>query len=111
VATINTITSIVGNAGLEPALARRLGDTFVCLMLPGLWTVWRGRARLRRRRMLLLAMLFCACALFAAGCGAGGDPFVRYTPTGTYQYQVTASSTSGTPITQTVVLNLTVTQR
>jgi len=61
--------------------------------------------------MLLLAMLLSSVAFFTTGCGKGGDPFARYTPAGMYQYQVTASSTSGIPITQTVVLNLTVTQR
>jgi hypothetical protein len=110
VATINTITSIGGNARLEPALASTLRTAFLCLMLPGLWTLWRGRQS-RSRRLLLLAMLSGSFALFAAGCGGGGDPFVRYTPSGTYQYKVTASSTSGIPITQTVVLNLTVTSR
>jgi hypothetical protein len=40
-----------------------------------------------------------------------GDPNLRYTPPGTYQYQVTATSTSGTPLSQTVILNLVVTAR
>jgi trimeric autotransporter adhesin len=43
------------------------------------------------------------------GCGSGGDPNIRVTPPGTYQCQVTASSTTGVQLTQTVTLNLTVT--
>jgi hypothetical protein len=38
-----------------------------------------------------------------------GDPNLRYTPPGTYQYQVTASSTTGVQLSETVSLNLTVT--
>ncbi len=47
--------------------------------------------------------------LWPSGCGSGGDPNIRTTPPGTYQYQVTASSTTGVQLTQTVTLNLTVT--
>jgi trimeric autotransporter adhesin len=55
-----------------------------------------------------------AVALFSAGgCGGGGaspntsNPSLRYVAPGTYQYQVTASSVSGTmQITQIVTLNL-----
>jgi hypothetical protein len=61
-------------------------------------------------------VIFTTATLFLAGCGSGGnlninngDPNLRYTPPGTYQYQVTASSTSGIQLSQTVTLNLTVT--
>jgi hypothetical protein len=108
VATINTITSAGGNAALELPGAQTL---FVCLLCPGILTVWKGRRQLRRRRMLLLAMLFAATSMFSLGCAGGGVFNTLYTPPGTYQYQVTASSTSGVPITQTVTLNLTVTGR
>jgi hypothetical protein len=37
------------------------------------------------------------------------DPSLRHTPPETYQYQVTASSTSGVQLSQIVTLNLTVT--
>ena len=70
----------------------------------------------RTRTTLWLTLLFTAATLLASGCGSGGttiinnnDPTLRYTPPGTYQYQITASSTTGTPITQTVTLNLVVT--
>lgn len=39
------------------------------------------------------------------------DPSLRYTPPEIYQYQVTASSTSGVQLSQIVTLNLTVTAR
>jgi hypothetical protein len=110
VATINTITS-AGSAALRTP-SRGLQTIFFCLLFPGLWTIWKGRRQLRRRRILLLALLFAASSMFALGCGGGGGQFnTLYTPPGTYQYQVTASSTSGIPTTQTVTLNLTVTSR
>ncbi len=108
-ATLNTVTSInPSTAQSRPVLPGPLQQAFLCLLLPGLWTLWRGRANLRRRRPLLLAMLFAAFAFFS-GCGSGTDASLRFTPPGVYQYQVTASSTSGSVSTQTVTLNLTVT--
>jgi hypothetical protein len=107
-ATINTITSIGGSAQSRPPGRTAARDALLCLMLPGLWTLWRGRGRPWRRGPLLLAMLFAAFA-FCSGCGSGTDASLRYTPPGTYAYQVTASSTSGPVYTQAVTLNLTVT--
>ena len=109
-ATINTITSLGGNAAFATP-SRAMNVTFFCLLVPGLLTVWKGRHQLRRRRLLLLALLFSASALFSSGCGTGGNFNTLYAPPGVYQYQVTASSTSGFPMTQTVLLNLTVTGR
>jgi hypothetical protein len=48
------------------------------------------------------------------GCGSGGtlpstNTNLRYTPPGTYQYQITANSTNNPNLTQTVTLNLVVT--
>ena len=70
----------------------------------------------RRTRGVIAVMIFTTAALFLAGCGSGsklpinnGDPNLRYTPPGTYQYRITASSTSGVQLSQTVTLNLTVT--
>ncbi len=104
VATINTITSIAAldRAPLDrsPFSASRL---LVCLLLPAAILV-------RRRRLPALFLLLYSLAIL--GCGStSGDPNARYTPTGTYQYAVTASSTSGVQVTQTVTLNLTVTPR
>jgi hypothetical protein len=87
----------------------------LCLLPAALLFFWRNRTR-RTRTTLWLTLLSTAATLLASGCGSGAatvinnnDPTLRYTPPGTYQYQVTASSLTGTPITQTVTLNLTVT--
>jgi len=71
---------------------------------------------LRRTRGALAIAISSTATLFLVGCGSGsnlnvnnGDPNLRYTPPGTYQYEVTASSTTGVPLSQTVTLNLTVT--
>jgi trimeric autotransporter adhesin len=66
---------------------------------------------LRRTSSILWTILFSATTLALLGCGSGGDPSLRYTPPGTYQYQITASSTTGVQLTQIVTLNLTVTAR
>jgi surface-anchored protein len=55
----------------------------------------------------MLALL--VCAILPTGCGGGPNPNLRYTAPGTYQFQVTASSTSGTQITQSVTVTLVVT--
>ncbi len=60
--------------------------------------------------MFLLASLITLTSFWISGCGRGGtDPNLRFTPPGTYQYQITASSTTGVQLTQTVTLNLVVT--
>lgn len=98
--TINTITSI---AGLTPAPLSTNPAVYLCVLLPALFLA-------RKRRLPALLLTICIAAL--AGCGStSADPNARYTPTGTYQYAVTASSTSGVQLTQTVTLNLTVTPR
>ena len=67
---------------------------------------------IRRAPATLFTLLFAAATLLTLnGCGSGGlkaDPTIRKTPPGTYQYQITATSTTGPRITQTVTLNLTV---
>jgi trimeric autotransporter adhesin len=60
-------------------------------------------------RSMLCIILLAATTLYITACGSGGDASLRYTPPGTYQYQITASSTNGVQQTQTVTLNLTVT--
>lgn len=110
IATINTVTSAGGNATLLP-LRRTLSTPFLCLTAPGLLLLWKGRRNFRRRIPLLLAMILASAAFLFTGCGSKANPNLRYTPAGTYQYQVTATSTSGVQITQTVTLNLVVTPR
>jgi hypothetical protein len=115
VVTINTVTSILSTARLDAPTGSsppNLRNIFFCLLAPGLLTLWRGRGELRRRRPLLLAMLFVSATFFLVGCGGGGNDInLRYSPPGTYQYQVTASSTSGVAIVHTVTLNLAITSR
>ena len=110
VVTINTITSAGSSARLE-LRNNALETGFACLLLPGLLTGWSLRRQLRSRRMTLLALLLSTCSMLSLGCAGGGQFNMLYTPPGTYQYQVTASSTSGVPQSQTVTLNLIVTGR
>ena len=103
-ATINTITSSNGNAISTPART-------LALLLPGALLLLMRR-RLRLARLLSLALL--AGLLASVGCGSSPsdtDPNARYTPPGTYQYQVTATSTTGPLTTATVTLNLVVTPK
>ncbi len=106
VATITTVTELSASA-----VIRHTDKSLALCLLPF------ALLFLRRTRTTLLAALFTASALFITGCGSGGsltpptDPNLRYTPPGTYQYQVTATSAAGTSLSQTVTLNLTVTAR
>ncbi len=99
VATINTITSI---AALQPGPFNHRA-LLICVLLPAAFL-------LRRRQLPALFLMLYAFTTLGCG-GTSADPNARYTPTGTYQYTVTASSTSGVQLTQTVTLNLTVTSR
>ena len=104
VATLNTITSANGNAVLSPVRA-------LALLLPG--ALLLGVLR-RRRAAGVLALMLIGALLAGVGCGSSPgntDPNARYTPPGTYQYQVTATSTSGPLTTATVTLNLVVTPK
>jgi len=107
-ATINTVTS-AHDLGHDLGLDMHLGALAALLMLP--LALWRRRD-LGRGGLLLLAMLAACMAL--SGCGSAphttvvvtGGAGLAYTPAGSYQYQVTASATSGTTISSTVTLNL-----
>ncbi|MDQ2924269.1 MAG: choice-of-anchor D domain-containing protein, partial [Acidobacteriota bacterium] len=99
--TINTITS----ASLE---RRPFERATVFLALLGLPLLLVRRAR-RIRRTFLLVVLGVLASGGLVGCGGGIAPVAsttRFTPAGSYQYQVTATSTSGAQIMQTVTLNL-----
>jgi hypothetical protein len=117
VAIINTITTIKPGAG---AVANKLTSSFnpantvLCLLPGSLLLFWSRRvriqtSRLKHLRSLLLVMLITAITLWQVGCGGGGNPNIRSTPPGNYQYQITASSTTGVQLAQSVTLNLVVT--
>ena len=110
-ATINTITTLnPGNTAARNTRTRALNRTFLCL-LPASVFLWNAlrRKRTHPTRTTLYSLLVTLITLSSTSCGSGGDPNIRTTPPGTYQYQVTASSTTGVQLTQTVTLNLTVT--
>jgi hypothetical protein len=110
-ATLNTITSQVTLAETRPH-GGSVSHTgiFLCLLPAALLFFWRTRPP----HIKLCALIIAATAILTLnGCGSGGaldstDPSLRRTPPGTYQYQITATSTNGPRITQTVTLNLTV---
>ncbi len=104
-ATVNTVTETADTA----QILRRGPSLALCLLPFGILLFRRGRAT------LAIALLVSA-SLFTSGCGSGGtvvidkgDPNLRYTPPGSYLYQVAATATTGVPLSQTVTLNLTVT--
>jgi hypothetical protein len=91
-ATINTITSHAGSG---------LVDFGAMLLLP--------LAFLKRKRVRwMVSALAVVVVGMTSGCGGGGQVAVLKTPPGTYQYTVTASSTTGLPVSSTVTLNLVV---
>jgi hypothetical protein len=115
VATINTITEVTLARNAPGPHADQLGSLVLCLLTPSLFLFWRTRTTPRSPRATLFVTLLTAAALAtllsASGCGSGGDPSLRYSVPGTYQYQVTANSTTGVQLTRTVTLNLTVQPR
>jgi hypothetical protein len=90
---------------LSASLVRDLGGSAFLLAVPVL-LLWNRRSV----RTVLFAVLAFALCMGTSACGgssgAPAAPSVFYTPAGTYQYQVTASSTSGTQVSSTVTLNL-----
>jgi hypothetical protein len=112
-ATLNTITATNPLTTQNTNHTRNSNNILLCLLPTVLFFFWKTRKnqtqRINTMRPLLWTLLLTASTTFLASCGSGGDPNIRRTPPGTYQYQVTASSTTGEVITQTVTLNLTVT--
>ena len=104
-ATINTLTS-------SPQSSVRFAGIFLLSLL-----VLAGSQFTRARRKLLplaCLMILAVGAIGLNGCGSGSSPAqapptnLRYTPAGTYQWNVTASSTSGPAISSSVVLTVTI---
>jgi hypothetical protein len=115
VATLNTVTEVGNNSSPTTPGTRDLGETAFCLLFPALIFSWRsrgsGRNAWRRVGPVAWTILCTVALLTASGCGGSGTSSnLRYSPSGSYQYQVTASSVSGSgaQIAQTVTLNLTV---
>jgi hypothetical protein len=105
IATINTVTD---NTAPTTALNHTRARTLLCL-LPASFLLLCTRRSAHRKRLLLLTLLI-TLPLWPLGCGRSQtDPNLRFTPPGTYQYQVTASSTTGVQLTQSVTLTLIVT--
>ncbi len=113
IATINTITTVNPNATAHNTNPNaKLNRTLLCLFPASLlffWNTHRKNNAQKTTRTILWTLVLSLTTLWPTGCGSGGDPDIRITPPGTYQYQVTASSTTGIQLTQTVTLNLTVT--
>ena len=103
--TLNTITNAAQLTG-DSVPSR----TLLCLLIPGIVLCWRTR----RRAPMLFGLVLTGFALVVAGCGGKAAPktvaapTTLNTPAGSYQYTVTASSTTGVVLTRTVTLNLTV---
>jgi len=91
-ATLNTITSEANYTILK------LG-----LLLTPLFFLRKRKAR-AAALLSFLCIAISACGGSSSPSGGGGK--LLYTPAGTYQYKVTATSTSGPTITSTVTLNL-----
>ena len=119
-ATINTVTTLAETQHGPMRRGRGFNDAALAFLFPAFAFVWRARAWRQHAWSRAMPVLWAACAaavlLTSSGCGGRasnanttGPTNLLYTPAGNYQYQVTASRTSGgNPITQTVTLNLTV---
>lgn len=102
VATINTVSAVTVSQMENPLQKRELLWCFapaLLFLLP------------RRRLPVALLVFLSGILLTTVGCGSGGDPRIRYVAPGSYTFHVTATSTSGPLVAQTVTLNLTVTPR
>ncbi len=115
VATLTTVTTIASASTPPGRRPRSFGDTALCLLFPSLIFTWKARALRHNawRRAGPVAWAISATIALLTSGGCGGNSIIpsnlRYSPAGTYQYQVTASGVSaGVPIAQTVTLNLTV---
>jgi hypothetical protein len=104
-ATINTLTS-------TPQSSVRFAGILLLSFLTLAGTQFT-RSRRKLLNLALLAIIGCG-AIGLNGCGGGSSGSqtpptnLLYTPVGTYQWNVTASSTSGPAINSSVVLTVTV---
>ncbi|WP_353068876.1 choice-of-anchor D domain-containing protein [Tunturibacter empetritectus] len=109
IATLNTVAEYIPQTTATNTRSR----TLLCLLPLSALLFWRSKNRTLQKhplRLLLFAIILTLPTLWISGCGRGDtDPNLRFTPPGTYLYQVTASSTTGVQLSQTVTLNLIVT--
>ncbi|CAN5741781.1 hypothetical protein BH10ACI4_BH10ACI4_00270 [soil metagenome] len=115
VATIQTVTAIRVAQSIPAAhptsRSTGLGSTILCLLTPALWLFSRKSRLTFNLGALLVTAAALSALLFSNGCGGGPDPSLRFSLPGTYQYRITASSTTGTAIAQSVTLNLVIQSR
>ena len=107
--SITTVTAVNGTAALKP-LRFRDGAVLACLAAPLFLSLRRFK---RSWPCLTLSVLLLSSFLGSiSGCGGGvGDARLRYAATGNYQFIVTASSTTGVPVSQSVAVTVNVTSR
>ncbi len=111
-ATVGTLTSASNVGRLAPLAIGHPDRTFLTLLVPGALLMLRRRRNIQLWFGQALMITTFLGLLSLSGCGGGGSSSnINYTPPGNYQYVVTASSTSGIQVTQTVTLNLVVTAR
>jgi hypothetical protein len=112
IATINTEQSNVGVGWLRGEPGSDSSRPLLALLFPGVLLMWRRGRKLRRwigQGLAVTAMLFVLVLTACGGKGASSGSGQHLTPPGQYQFQVTANSTSGVVLSQTVTLNVVVT--
>ncbi len=101
--TITTVTSVS-----QTRPARTFPEILLCMLAPTIFILRRRRLASSKTASTILSITILTAVLLAAtGCGSNIPP-LRYALSGNYQFQVTASSTTGIPYSQTVTLNLTI---
>ena len=114
IATLTTVTTVASSVTSGPH-RRSFGDTALCLLFPAIIFTWKARTSRhnawRKVGPIAWSIVSSIALLTAGGCGGTSvtPSNLRFAPSGSYQYQVTASATNGSlPITRSVTLNLTV---
>ena len=109
-ATVNTITLGSGVANAPAAgWLRPIRSLALALLVSGMLLARRGNRRPWSRLLRSAALLTMLSVSAVTGCGSSSN--AHYTSPGTYSFQVTANSTSGVVLTQSVTLTVIVTAR
>jgi hypothetical protein len=106
--TVNTEESGSGVGGLMRPARGHPDRTFLALLLLGMLLIFRRGRSLRRWLGQGVGLTAILVAILLAGCGSRGSSIQNDTPAGTYQFTVTASSTSGAVTYRTVTLSVVV---